>query len=61
MSIMKGRLAGSTILVDDAERPSERNMLAEWTRTLAAVSHVTTTENGSQVASVTIPDRIGDG
>jgi hypothetical protein len=61
MSIMKGRLAGSTILVDDAERPSERNMLAEWTRTLAAVSHVTTTENGSQVASVTIPDRIRDG
>jgi hypothetical protein len=60
MSILGSRLAGSTILVDDAERPSESAMLEEWTREWAAVSHVRTTESGSQVVAVTIPDRTRD-
>jgi hypothetical protein len=58
MSILGHRLAGSTILVDDAERPSERAMLQGWAREWQAVSHLRTTEDGSQVASVTIPNRI---
>lgn len=55
MPVMAGRLRGATILVDDAERPSEQAMLASWVDSWAAEPHVVTTRSGSQVATVTIP------
>jgi hypothetical protein len=54
--ILGDRLAGATILVDDAERPSERAMLADWADTWGTVPHVRTTWDGGQVASLTVPD-----
>jgi hypothetical protein len=56
MPVMWRRLLGATILVDDAERPSERAMLAGWADSWAAVPHVVTTRSGSQVAAVRIPN-----
>lgn len=56
MPVMGRRLQGATILVDDAERPSEQAMLANWEDSWAAVPHILTTQSGSQVATVTIPD-----
>jgi len=55
MPVMWRRLPGATILVDDAERPSERAMLASWAESWAAVPQVLTTQSGSQVAAVRIP------
>jgi hypothetical protein len=55
MPVIGERLKGATILVDDAERPSEQAMLASWSRWWAAESQRVTTQSGSQVAAVTIP------
>jgi hypothetical protein len=55
LPVMGRRLLGATILVDDAERPSERAMLADWAESWATVPYVVTTESGSQVAVVTVP------
>jgi hypothetical protein len=55
MPVMRKRLEGATILVDDAERPAERAMLAHWADSWGAIPRVLTTQSGSQVAAVTIP------
>ena len=55
MPVMGRRLEGATILVDDAERPAERAMLAGWMDSWRVTPHIVTTRSGSQVAELTIP------
>jgi hypothetical protein len=59
--ILGDRLGGATILVDDAERPSERAMLADWADAFGTDLHVRTAPDGGQVASLTIPDPSSSG
>lgn len=53
--VMGERLEGATVLVDDAERPSEHAMLEGWADSWAAEPHIVATRTGSQIATVTIP------
>jgi hypothetical protein len=55
LPVMGSRLRGATVLVDDAERPSERATVQRWADTFAARARVVTTRTGSQVAVLRIP------
>jgi hypothetical protein len=55
LPVMGRRLHGATILVDDAERPSERAMMAGWTELGASPPQILTTRTGSQVATISVP------
>jgi hypothetical protein len=56
MHVMRDRLRGAIILIDDAERPSERAMLSDWGKRWAIVARIATSQAGSQVATVMVPD-----